>query len=253
MTRTVYELARSQVLVVLTRSVNVAGGIVTPLMLMSLLVLPRLDRLSPAQATAVFSGVLLASLWGASLWSGAGILRRERWFGTLAPSFTGRPGPVTVLLGKTLGGVVYDVSLILMSSTLFVLGTGLHLQISHPWAFGAGLVTVVGSGVASSLLIGAVLMLSRHAFQLTTAFGTPMLLLGGTVLPYDHLPGWVQVVGVAVNLSWLQRFLASTADRPDWAALAIGALLSAGYALTGALLVSVMLRRAREDGSLELA
>lgn len=252
MTRAVYELARGQVLVVLTRSVNVAGGVVTPLMLMSLLVLPRLGHLSPPQSTAVFSGVLLASLWGASLWSGAGILRRERWFGTLAPSFTGRPDPVTVLLGKTLGGVVYDVSLIVVSSTLFVLGSGLRLQIGHPWAFGAGLVAVIGGGVASSLLIGAVLTLSRHAFQLTTAFGTPVLLLGGTVIPYDHLPGWVQVAGAAVNLSWLQRFLASTADCPDWTALAIGVLLSAGYALAGARLVAVMLRRAREDGSLEL-
>lgn len=251
--RTVYELARSQTLVVLTRPINVATGVVFPLMLLSLLVLPRLDRLTEDEATAVLTGVALASLWGASLWSGAGILRRERVFGTLAPSFTGRPAPITVLLGKTLGGVLYDVTLICVSTTAFVIVCGVSWHVEAPVALAVGLVAVVVCGVASSLLVGALLMLSRHAFQLTTAFGAPVLLLGGTVVPHEVLPSWAAAAGSVLNLAWLQRFLASTAGRPDWGALAVGVGISAAYALVGVRCVGVMLRRARRDGSLELA
>jgi len=253
MTRTLYELARSQVLVVATRSVNLATDVLTPLLLLTLLVLPRVERLTPREATGAVTGVLLASLWGASLWSGAGILRRERWFATLGPSFAGRSGALTVLLGKTLGGVLYDVSVIALSTSAFLLAAGVRLEIRSPVAFAVGLVAVVLGGLASSLLIGAGLMLSRYAFQLTTALGTPILLLGGTIIPHDVLPAWAGALGDAVNLAWLQRFMASTAGAPDWQALGAALALTAAYAAIGARLVHVMLRRARREATLELA
>lgn len=253
MIRIVYELARSQAKIVATRPMNLASGIVFPLMMMSLLTLPRLDSLDPEQATRVFTGVLLAAFWGASLWSGGGILRRERWLGTLAPSFMGAAGPITVVVGKTLGGVVFDVTLIALTNTAFVLAVGIPLQIAHPGAFAVGILAAVVCGVASSLLIGALLILSRHAFQLTTAFGTPVLLIGGTIIPHTMLPDWVGALGNIVNLAWLQRFLVSTATDPHWGALGIGVAISAMYAGVGAWCVHVMLRRSRKEGSLELA
>lgn len=251
--RALYEFARSQARVVATRPMNLATGVVFPLMLMTLLTLPRIEVLDAAEATAVFTGVLLASFWSASLWSGAGILRRERWMGTLAPSFTGRASPLAVLVGKTLGGVVFDVALIGISNTAFVVLFRIRLEIAHPWAFAAGILAVIVCGVASSLLIGAALILSRHAFQLTTAVGTPVLLLGGTIIPHDVLPAWLAALGNGINLAWLQRFLASTATTPEWGALAIGVAISAAYAGIGAWCVHVMLRRARKEGALELA
>lgn len=251
--RPLWEVARSQVIIVAGRSVNLASGILNPLMFMTLLLLPRLQHVTPAQATATFSGVLLASLWAASLWSGAGILRRERFFGTLAPTFTGRLSPLAVLTAKTIGGVVFDVGLIAISSLAFVLIAGLSLQIADPVAFGVGLVVTVASGVASSILIGAALLLSRYAFQLTTALSAPVLLLGGTIIPHDILPAWARAIGSVINLAWLQKFLASTASTPDWGALAIGTATSAVYAMLGAICVRAVLRRARKEGTLELA
>jgi len=245
--------ARIQVAIVLTRATNLATGVVVPLMLMSLLTLPRLHDLDPATATAVFTGVLLASFWGASLWSGAGILRRERDMGTLAPSVTGRPSALTVLLGKTLGGVVFDIGLIVVTNVLFVLAAGIRLRIAHPLVFVLGVIAVVVCGVASSLMIGALLILSRYAFQLTTALGTPVMLLGGTIIPHDVLPRWAAAIGNVINLAWLQRFMVSTATTPDWGALFGALALSAAYAAVGVVAVRVMLRRARKEGTLELA
>ena len=245
--------ARNQVAIVLTRATNLATGVIVPLMLMSLLTLPRLHDLDPATATAVFTGVLLASFWGASLWSGAGILRRERNMGTLASSVTGCPSALTVLLGKTVGGVVFDIGLIIVTNVLFILATGIRLRIAQPVAFVAGVVAVVVCGVASSLMIGALLVLSRYAFQLTTALGTPVMLLGGTIIPHDVLPPWAAAIGNVINLAWLQRFMMSTATTPDWGALSVGLGLSAAYAAVGVISVRIMLRRARKEGSLDLA
>lgn len=249
----IYELARSQARVVLTRSVNLASGIITPLMFMALLTLPRLERLDPAQATSVFTGVLLASFWSASLWSGAGILRRERWLGTLATSFTGNVSPYLVLLAKTLGGVVFDVGLIAVTNTAFVAIFRVDMRIAHPVAFGIGIVAVIVCGVASSMLLGSVLILSRHAFQLTLLVGAPITLIGGTIIPHSLLPNWLAVIANVINLPWLQRYLVSTTTDVDWGALGVAVAISAAYAGVGWWCMRILLRRARKDGSLELA
>lgn len=244
---------RNQTRIVMTRPMNLASGIVTPLLLMTLLTAPRLEAMTPEQATSAFTGSLLASLWGASLWSGAGILRRERWGGTLAPSFTGRPSPVVILLGKTVGGVLYDTALILVSQSLFCLIAGIRLAVADPVAFAVGLLAVIACGVASSLMIGSVLVLSRYAFQLTTALGAPVMLLGGTLIPLSLLPTWVSWIGWFINLSWLQRFLVSTLSGTAWPDLAVGLALSAVYGAVGVRAVHVMLDRARKEGTLDLA
>lgn len=245
-------MAVCQFKVVATRPMNLVTGVVNPLLWLTLVLLPRLDRLAPEEATRVFCGVLLASFWGASLWSGAGIIRRERQAGTLGVSFTGRLSPLTVLLGKTLGGVLYDTGLILVTNTAFVLVFGVRLGVASPVALAVGLASVVVGGVASSLLIGAALMLTKHAFQLTTAVGAPVLLLAGTIVPYSLLPGWVAWIGSVLNIAWLQRFLASTATGARWEFWVIAMAWSAAYAAVGAWALRVLLRRARREASLEL-
>ncbi|MGO4958178.1 ABC transporter permease [Luteococcus sp. OSA5] len=241
-----------QLKVVMSRPMNLVTGLVSPAMWMVLVMLPRLDRLTPEQATQAFSGVLLASFWGASLWSGAGIIRRERQSGTLGVSFTGRLSPLMVLVGKTVGGVLYDTCLILATNTAFVLALGIPLRVASPMALAVGLLTVLAGGVASSLMIGACLMLTKHAFQLTTAVGAPVLFFAGTIIPYDQLPTWVAWVGSVLNISWLQRFLASTATHPRWDLWAAAAGISVLYALVGAKALQVLLRRARKEATLEL-
>lgn len=242
----------NQFKVVRSRPMNLVSGIGTPLLWLTLVMAPRLDEMTPEQATRAFSGVLLAAFWASSLWSGAGIIRRERQMGTLAPSFTGRLSPLSVLLGKTLGGVVYDVGLILATNLAFIWAAGVRLGIASPVAMAVGLVSVVLGGVASSLMIGACLVLNRHAFQLTTAVGAPVLLLAGTIIPYPMLPRWVEWAGAVLNIAWLQKFLASAATEPRWGYWSIAMVLSLAYAVVGAWALQVLLRRARREASLEL-
>ncbi|WP_300077705.1 SAF domain-containing protein [Propioniciclava sp.] len=120
--------------------------------------------------------------------------------------------------------------------------------------------TVVGLSLSPALVpadslrtLAGVLMLSRYAFQLTTAVGTPVLLLGGTIIPLEMLPDWVSWIGQGITLSHLQRFLTSTATVPQWSALGWALALAVVYAAVGVWSVGVLLRRARKEASLELA
>jgi len=251
-TSALFAVMRQQILVGMSRPMNLASGIVSPLLFMTLLTAPRLTSLTPVQATTVFSGSLLASLWASSMWSSAGILRRERWSGTLAPSFMGRLDPVPVMLGKTLGAISYDVCLILATQVVFCLVFRVRLQVLHPVAVVVGLLAVVACGVASSLMVGALLILTKYAFQLTAAFGTPILLFGGTLIPLTMLPKGISWIGWLVNLSWLQKFMASTSGNVAWLDLAVGVLVSVVYTVIGVKGVHVMLNRARKEGTIDL-
>ena len=245
-------VARSQVLMFVKRPMNLATGVINPLMFLALLFLPRLSTITPPQATSALSGALLASLWSSTMWSGAGILRRERWQGTLAASVTGRLHPLLVIVAKTVGGVIFDTGLIVASCAVFILAFRVRLQVVHPGAVAIGLVSVVVCGTASSLLIGGVLVLSRYARQLTMAFGTPVLLLGGMLIPASMLPAWIGWISYAVNLSWLHRFMASLAGPPAWGALLIGYGITLAYVVGAILLFGRMLARARREATLEL-
>ncbi|WP_353956447.1 ABC transporter permease [Cutibacterium avidum] len=245
-------MVRSQFKIVASRPMNLVTGVVNPLMWLVLVLLPRLGSMSPEACTQALTGVLLASFWSSSLWSGAGIIRRERQAGTLAVSFTGRLSPLAVLLGKTLGGVLYDATLIVATNTVFILAAGVHLRVACPVAMAVGFFTVLAGGVASSLMIGACLMLTKHAFQLTTALGAPVLLFAGTIIPYDQLPRWVAWIGSVLNISWLQRFLASATTGARWVYWLIAAGISLCYAAAGVKALDTLLRRARKEATLEL-
>lgn len=248
-----FEVARTEVRMSMRRPLNLATGIVAPLMFLCLLVLPRLANLDSRDATAVFTGVLLATLWTATLWSSASIIRRERAQGTLGAIATGRLGVGAVLLSKTLGTVLYDISLVLTTNTLFVLAVGLQIRVENGWAFAVGLIAVVFCGVAGGFLLNGVLVLTRFGTQLTTLANTPVLLVGGTIIPYQYLPDWIEYAGAVLNLFWLQKFLSSTASGDvDWAALIVAIALSLFALMLGVLALRILLSRARKAATLEI-
>lgn len=247
-----FAMARSQMLIGATRPITIVTGIFTPLLWLSLILLPRLESLSPQETTQMLCGTLLASFWASSLWSGSGIIRRERWAGTLAASFTGRINPHTVLIGKTLGSVLFDVATISATIITFSLACRVSVSVADPLAFAVGLLSVILGGLASSLMIGGLLMVTKYAAQLTLAFGSPVLLFAGTLVPYTLLPDWVEWVGSILNISWLQRFLSSIATGTRWEFLLIALALSAVYAGIGSWAFALLLRRARREASLEL-
>jgi ABC-2 type transport system permease protein len=101
-------------------------------------------------------------------------------------------------------------------------------------------------------MIGGLLLLSRYAHPLTMAFGTPILLLGGMIIPASALPGWISWVSYLVNLSWLQRFMASLSGSPSWGSLLIGCGVTLVYVVIAVLIFGRLLTRAKREATLEL-
>src|SRR5689334_14588926 len=63
-------------------------------------------------STSLIVGVLLMALWGATVWTAGGIMRRELLQGTLAANLTGVRPPHLVLAGKCLGAAAGATTLI---------------------------------------------------------------------------------------------------------------------------------------------
>lgn len=229
------------------------GGIVSPVMFMCLLFAPGRPSSLSNNATAMLVGVALASLWSASLWGAMGILRRERAEGTLGATLTGVPNPLLTVVAK-MGGATF-LQLLIIGAVLISAAPlfGTELNVQDPTAFSIGIAAVIVGGCAASLLLGSVLVVSRHGFQLTAAVGPPILLLGGMLIPLSALPPWAAWVGLFVNLRWLREFLVSAATgTTQWSALIIALILTCLYAAIGILVFYRMLRRARKEATLEL-
>lgn len=245
--------ARMQARQNLDHAMTYASGILNPLMFLAVLVLPRAEPLTRAATTQVLTGTTLAAFWAASVWGGVGVLRRERWNGTLARSVTGVQDARWVLLGKIAGAGALNLAVVMASLAVGSLLFGLRPQVDHPLALTLGLAATLVSGTAAAQLIGALLLITRHGVALSSAMSTPITLLGGTILPLTFLPEPVRWLSRAISLSWMQDFLASTAHGAlDWGALAAAALVTAVYAVAGWRVFTTMLYRARQGATLDL-
>ena len=140
--RAIIASAKIQLLIVAKRPMNIATGIITPWMFLSLFLIPRIGNLNQDQITHAISATITASFWAASIWSGAGIIRREKWMGTLGHTLSGLLSPMAAIFAKMLGAVAYDVTLITISTTSFCLIFRIPFHPTHPFLLAAGIILV---------------------------------------------------------------------------------------------------------------
>ncbi|WP_197671759.1 ABC transporter permease [Devriesea agamarum] len=253
-TRAVCASFRLQFLIVANRPMNIATGIVTPWMFMSLYILPRIHNATAADVTASVSASIVASLWSASMWSGAGVIRREKWMGTLGSTLSGHLNPFSAVLSKIAGAVAYDALLISLSVSAFCIAFQLPIQLEHPMLTLMAFVLVVLFGVSSSSLLAGVLILSRNPFHITNIFGTPILLLGGLLIPPQYLPSFCSWIAQGINFYWLREFMNSLPHvYPDYPPLWIGIGLSAIYLVLAYIAMQRLLKRAKKEATFELS
>lgn len=220
---------------------------------MSLLVLARNSKPDSIQSAVIISGVLLAAFWASTVWSGASILRRDRQNGTLGATVVSVHDARLVFLGRVAGAGAATLIGVLATVLVSAYAFGLTPVFEAPVAAVAGLGLTLLTGASASLLVGSILLVSRHGDHISNALGIPITLLGGTVIPIDVLPDWVQPVSWLISLSWIQRWMqGAVVGELQWASLSVGVLLTLAYALAGALILTQSLRKARAAGSLEL-
>lgn len=245
--------ARMQVRLGLVHSMTYAAGTLNATLFLGILVLSRSTTPSTAEATSMVTGSALAAFWASCAWGGVAVLRRERSMGVFSRSLTGVQDPLIVLTGKIAGYTALNLAVVLLSIVGGCLLFGLRPAFASPVAALVGFLTVLVSGTAASLLVGGVLVVSRHSLAISSAIGMPITLLGGTILPLAVFPEPIRWLSHCISLAWLQEFLASTASgQVEWGALAIGMILSLLYAIIGIRVFRRMLIRARKEASLDL-
>lgn len=244
--------ARHQMAVVRAHPLFLVLGILQPLALLLVMFFAR-NRPIGAQATAIATAVLLMSYWGATVWQGAGILRRERSNGTLGASMRGVRSPVLVLAGKSLGATLLPALLTAatVATTLALLRT--PVTIAAPGWYLLGLVSAILSGTAMGLLLCSLFLLTRFGPQLASALLYPVFLLAGLLIPPDFLPPAVRWLGWFVSLRWAQQFLVSAAGgAPDLGSLGLVGILTCGYIIGGVAAFRRIDHLVRSRGNLEL-
>lgn len=244
--------ARCQMLIVRAHPLFLIAGVLHPVVLLVVMFFAR-GRPVGEQVTAVATAVLLMGYWGATVWQGANILRRERMQGTLAMVMRGVRDPLLVLTGMSLGASLGPAVLtaLTVAATLATLGT--PVAVASPGWFVIGLVAAILSGTALGNVLSSVFLLTRFGLQLSSALLYPVFLLAGLLIPVDFYPPGIRWLSWFISLRWAQQFLASTADgQLDYGALGLVGVLTLAYAIAGVLAFRWIGHLVRARGTLEL-
>lgn len=246
--------ARHQILVFSTSwRMSVVLGVVQPTVLL-LVTLSLSARVTPAYASRVSIGVLLTSFWSFTIWTGAGILRRERSEGTLAPCLIGVRDFRLVLAGKSLGASAISALIIVTTVGVVLAASGLSPRVDHPGWLVAGLAVLLLSGLTLGVGLSSLFVLTRFGPQLSAALMYPVFLLGGLLTPLSALPSGVRWLSWGVSLRWIMVFLTSTTSgTPDMFALGMVAALTTGYAAAAAMAFNGFSALVRTRGTIDFA
>jgi ABC-2 type transport system permease protein len=244
-TRTQWEDMRSSPFVVLL-------GVVQPAVLVLVSLLPQVNP-SADEGTRVAVGVLLTSFWASTIWTSAGILRRERFQGTLARALTGVRDPRLIVWGKSFGASLLSAGTVAATVTVTFVALRQPVHLGRPFALVVGLVVLLVSGMALGMLLGGIFVYSRYGPQLSSATMYPVFLFGGMLVPLDLLPPFAGWASAAISLRWLQEYLTSvTADTGGSRGLVAAVVVTVGYGLAGSALFQRIVDHARRKGDLDL-
>ena len=246
--------ARHQILVFLRgwRTAVILGIVQPTVLLLVTISLP--GRVTAAYASHEAIGVLLTSFWSFTIWTGAGILHRERNEGTLGPCLIGVRDFRLVLAGKAMGASAAS-GLLIVSTVSVVLGAlGRSLRFDHPGWLVVGLATVFLTGIVLGVGLSSLFVLTRFGPQLSGALMYPVFLLAGLLTPISALPSGIRWLSWGISLRWTMTFLTSAATgMPDLLALGMVVALTACYGAAAALACNRFSTLTRMNGRLDFA
>lgn len=227
--------------------------VIQPAALM-LIVLLSSGEGSAAASTAMVTGVLLTSFWGATVRGTGAVLARDRAQGVLGRSVTGTKDPRMIVIGKGLGAGLLSLGQIALTLAIVLIALRPSLTAANPLWIAVGLVVALVSGATVGLLIACLFVLTRYALHISTILIYGVYVLGGMLIPPDALPVALRWISTLVSLHWLQRFIAHAADnRLEFGSLGAALVLTAVYAIGGALMFRRVVTRARVEATLDLA
>lgn len=242
----VIECIRLQVITTRRQPMLFLVGVVQPVALL-LIVLPSSEGDSLRAGNLLIS-VLLTAFWGAVIWTAGGIIRREQATGTLAAVLLNRFDARLVILSRCFGATLLSLATLIGSCLLFVIVSPHPVRLPGIGWVLLGLLAVMASGTAVSLLLGCVFLYTRHAHAITNALMYPIFVVGGLLIPPAVLPGWLAPLRWLISLSWIRELVVNQ----SWVAGLAAAAVTAAYLLVGLWLFHRTLDKARREGTIDL-
>ena len=211
-------------------------------------------------ATQLAYGVLgggLVGYWGVAYLDGGFGIQSERWNGTLEQIFA-VPTPFwVILLGKSIGSVLWGMLSFLPTLGLAYFGFHALLPQLDPWPFVVSFAVLTFSFLCIAFGFAPLFALWRWAAPMINGFELGFYVLCGFMFPVTILPGWAQILSGALSPTWATTALyaATNPNGPHdfalWWAATVG--LSVVYLALAAWLYRVVDNRARATGELALA
>ena len=205
----------------------------------------------------VVVGSGLTGLWSGLLFVSGNSITSERWTGTL-DMIASLPTPLPVItLGKVIANVVQSLCSMIGAYLLASVLLDTPLRVSQPLLFAVSIVLMVLAFVSLGMVIAPLFVTNPDVQRLQNAIEFPVYILAGFLFPVLLLPTWTTPLSYLLSPYWAAVALHETSSGKGdpatvataWAAMI---LLSVGYLFLSRFLFRVLLRRARQEGTLGL-
>ena len=199
-------------------------------------------------------GATVMGIWSVTTVDAADSIQRQRWLGVLE-LLVAAPAPFwTVLLPITIAssaiGVYSLFSTLLWGRLLF----GIPLEIESPLLFALAIPPTIVSIGLLGFLMASVIVRFRAGWAVGNMFEYPVWIVSGLLIPVALLPDWLEPISWLLAPTWGMRALsdAAFAGGSPLIDIAMCLLLSAVYAIFGAMLLGRFLESARRRATLSL-
>jgi len=212
---------------------------------------------SPGQVAYGVLGGGLLGYWGVAYLDGGFGIQSERWNGTLEQVFAA-PAPFWIILvGKTVGSILWG--MLSFIPTLALAYFGFHALLPHldPAPFVVSFAVLSFSFFCVAFGFAPLFALWRWSVPVINGFELGFYTLCGFIFPVTILPSWAQLLSAAMAPSWATTaiYASTTTQGPhDFATWWLATIaLSVVYLFLASLLYRLVDRRARVSGDLALA
>ncbi|GAA3229123.1 ABC transporter permease [Nonomuraea helvata] len=164
----------------------------------------------------VLGNILLAST-GACVTGGTMAIANERRYGTLGPLLLSPRSRLVLWGGRALPYV--GNALLVMTFTLAcaALTVGLRMPASHIPGLVLALLAASVSGTAFGMVIGSIGLRARNTMVMANIAYTLLILLTGTIVSHDTLPGWMAAIGSVLPLTYATEAVRACSAGADMA------------------------------------
>jgi len=232
-------------------------GIIVQPMVVAFMALWMLQDQIANYAIFVIVGSGMTGLWTNLLFQGGNSITGERWTGTLEP-LSCTPAPLRVVVtGKLLANITQSLFSIVFCYAFISILMGLPVSIAHPWLFGGSIFLTIVAFVAFGLLIGTLFILNPDFQHFQNGLEFVVYVLAGFLFPIALLPMWTTPFSYILTPYWAARAMHAASSGSGGSAevffcWAMMLLLSVVYFVFSKYLFRAVLRKAREDATLNM-